>query len=72
MVLTQTFFVGAICDMPAESLAKSRKVRVKLDQAKTTKLDGLHSEGTCQFCPAILNHRNQAPNYTPGVDFFGP
>ena len=36
---------------------------------RTTKLDGPHSEDTCQICIIETRPNSWDPNYTPGVDF---
>ena len=38
-------------------------------KARTTKLDGPHSEGTCQIWIIETRPNSWDPNYSPGVDF---
>ena len=40
-----------------------------LPKSRTTKLDGPHSEGTCQIWIIKPRPNSWDPNYTPGVDF---
>ena len=42
-----------------------------LHNSRTTKLDGPHSEHTCQIWIIKLRPNSWDPNYTPGVDFLG-
>ena len=39
------------------------------NNTRTTKLDGPHSEGTCQIWIIKPRPNSWDPNYTPGVDF---
>ena len=45
---------------------------VTYNKSRTTKLDGPHSEGTCQICFIQPRPNSWDPNYTPGDGFFGP